>query len=309
MELHQLRYFTAVARTGNFTKAAAACNVSQPSLSQQILKLEAEVGEALFERRRDGAELTLAGELLLRHAERVLGEVAEAESRLRDIRRHARGRMRLGAIPTIAPYLLPVPLARFRQQFPGVEVTLHEMVTDELLSSLQAQELDLAIASDATHAEGLAKATLVREPLWLAVPATHPLATAARVTIEDVRNERFVVLREEHCLSATVSGFCEQNRVTPNVVCHGAQVQTVMQMVAAGLGLSLVPALACEQSVPTGLVLRALDGAAPQRPIIAYWPERRVAANLVAPLLAMLREHQTAASLRALAARAVRDGK
>lgn len=309
MELHQLRYFAAVARTGNFTKAAAACNVSQPSLSQQILKLEAEVGEALFERRRDGAELTLAGELLLRHAERALGEVAQAESRLRDIRRLARGRMRLGAIPTIAPYLLPAPLARFRQQFPGVEVTLHEMVTEELLAALQAQELDLAIASDAAATDGLEKATLLREPLWLAVPSTHPLATAARVTIDDVRNEHFVVLREEHCLSATVSGFCEQNEVAPNVVCHGAQVQTVMQMVAAGLGLSLVPALACEQSVPPGLVLRALDGAAPQRPIIAYWPERRETASLVAPLLAMLREHHTAASLRALAARAVRSGK
>jgi LysR family hydrogen peroxide-inducible transcriptional activator len=309
MELHQLRYFAAVARTGNFTKAAVACNVSQPSLSQQILKLEAEVGEALFERRRDGAELTLAGGLLLRHAERVLGEVAEAESRLRDIRRVARGRLRIGAIPTIAPYLLPAPLARFRQQFPGVELTLHEMVTDELLAAVHGQELDVAIASDAAHADGLEKATLLREPLWLAVPATHPLATAARATIEDVRNEHFVVLREEHCLSATVSGFCEQNQVAPNIVCHGAQVQTVMQMVAAGLGLSLVPALACEQGVPNGLVLRALDGTAPQRSIIAYWPERKEPANLVASLLTMLREQQTAASLRALAARAVRGGK
>ena len=303
MELHQLRYFVAVARTGNFTKAAATCHVSQPSLSQQIIKLESELGEALFDRRRDGAGLTFAGELLLRHAERVLAEVKEAESQVREIRRLARGRLRVGAIPTMAPYLLPAPLARFRQQLPGVEVTLHEMITAELLAALRAQALDLVIAAQVTEKDGLETATLATDPLWLAVPAMHPLATAARVTVDELRNERFVVLREEHCLSATVSGFCRQNQVTPNVVCHGAQVQTVMQMVAAGLGISLVPAMACEHYVPPGLVLRALDGEAPTRDVIAYWPQRREPEPIVQELLDRVREHQTAAALRTLAAR------
>lgn len=269
MEFHQLRYFAAVARTGNFTRAAAACHVSQPSLSQQIIKLEDEVGAALFERRRDRAGLTPAGELLLRHATRVLSEIDEAGSRLREIRHLTRGRLRLGAIPTIAPFLLPGPLARLKHEHPGIEITLHEHPTAGLLAALQARELDLVIASTVPPSDALAAQLLFPEPLLLALPAGHPLENVRVIDLPGLQNERFIVLSDEHCLSTAVRSFCRQNDLTPNVVCQGAQVQTVLAMVSAGLGISLVPDMACRQPLPPGLTVRPL-GPTARREIVAY---------------------------------------
>jgi len=290
MELHQLRYFTAVARTGNFTRAAEACHVSQPSLSQQIIKLEGEVGAPLFERRRDRASLTLAGELLLHHAHRVLNEIDEVGLRMHEIRRLTRGRLRLGVIPTIAPFLLPGPLARLKREHPGVELNLHENVTAGLLASLQARELDLVIASNIPKNDTLSARVLFEEPLLLALPAGHALERVRQVNLDNLHNERFIVLREEHCLSGVVSGFCRQNDFTPNVVCTGTQIQTIMNMVAAGLGLSLVPAMACHQgSLPAGLILRPLGQAAPRRAVIAYWPKTSKESPIAGKLLKLLR--------------------
>lgn len=298
MELHQLRYFAAVARTGNFTRAAEACHVSQPSLSQQIIKLEAEVGSALFERRRDRAGLTLAGELLLRHATRVLSELDEVGSSMREIRRMTRGRLRLGAIPTIAPFLLPGPLARLKRELPGVEITLHEHVTAGLLTALQARELDLVIASTMPPTDGLHGRTLFQEPLHLALPAGHALERVRAIGMADLQHARFIVLSDEHCLSAVVSSFCQQNDLAPNIICQGAQVQTVLAMVAAGLGISLVPAMACRQALPPGLVLRTLEPA-PRRDIIAYQGPRAGREAPVAQKLVQLLCADAAAGLPA----------
>ncbi len=297
MELHQLRYFSAVARTGNFTRAAAACNVSQPSLSQQIIKLEDEVGAPLFERRRDRATLTLAGELLLHHAARVLNEIDEVGTRMHEIRHLTRGRLRLGAIPTIAPFLLPSALARLKRAHPGMEITLHENVTAGLVASLLAHELDLVIASVIPKNDALASRVLFQESLYLALPLGHALERARTVKMDDLRNERFIVLRDEHCLSAVVSGFCQQNDLSPNVVCAGAQVHTILTMVAAGLGISLVPAMACRQGLPSGITLRSLTTTAPRREIIAYWPKATKETPFASKLLKLLRDDHAAAQV------------
>lgn len=299
MELHQLRYFAAVARTGNFTRAAEACHVSQPSLSQQIIKLEDEIGSSLFERRRDRAGLTLAGELLLRHATRVLSEIDEVGSSMREIRRMTRGRLRLGAIPTIAPFLLPGPLARLKRELPGVEITLHEHVTAGLLAALQARELDLVIASTVPPADGLRSQILFEEPLYLALPAGHALERVRDIGMTDLHRARFIVLSDEHCLSSVVSNFCQQNDLAPNIICQGAQVQTVLAMVAAGLGISLVPAMACRQALPPGLVLRTLDPA-PRRTIIAYHVQKGGKETPVAQKLVQLLRADAAARLPAI---------
>ena len=130
MELHQLRYFLAVARTKNFSRAAEQCHVAQPSLSQQIMKLEAELGERLFERTKREVALTPAGDLLTAHAERVLAEVDLACAGVRELRGLVRGRVALGVLPTVAPYFLPQRLRTFSAKFPAVEVVVHEDTTD-----------------------------------------------------------------------------------------------------------------------------------------------------------------------------------
>lgn len=297
MELHQLRYFSAVAQTGNFTKAATQCHVSQPSLSQQILKLEDEMGSPLFERRRDGVVLTLAGEMLLPHARRVLTEVSDAGARLRDASKLARGRLRLGVIPTIAPFFLPRPLAQFRQNHPGVAVTLREGVTKELTTLLEAEEIDLFIASQLSEKHGGLKPTvLFRESLALTLPSTHPLAHARQIGLGDLQRERFIVLRDEHCLSTTVNGFCQQNELAPNITCHGSQIQTVLAMVASGMGVSLIPAMASQHGLPPGLVLRSLGKQAPTRAIIVYQRKSSKTSPAAASLLALLQAEAVASA-------------
>ena len=147
MEIHQLRYFLAVARTANFSRAAEQCRVAQPSLSQQIMKLEDELGERLFERTRRAVALTPAGARLQAHAERVLDEVERARENVRDAGAVVRGRVALGALPTVAPYYLPQRLRDFAAKFPEVEVVVHEDTTEQLARAVLAKEIDLALVS------------------------------------------------------------------------------------------------------------------------------------------------------------------
>src|SRR5690606_10595334 len=147
MELHQLRYFVAVARTRNFSRAAEQCRVAQPSLSQQIMKLEGELGEKLFERTKRAVSLTPAGEVFRRHAERVLDEVELAGESVRETRGVLRGRVALGALPTVAPYYLPARLRAFAAAYPEVEVVVHEDTTEQLARAVLAKEVDVALVS------------------------------------------------------------------------------------------------------------------------------------------------------------------
>ena len=170
MELHQLRYLLAVARTGNFSRAAAQCHVSQPSLSQQIQKLEAELGERLFSRLKRVAVPTAAGEALVARAARILSEVDAVQRDVADTATVLRGRVSVGVIPTIAPYLLPRVLAALGRDCPGVEVEIHENNTAELLTAAAACELDLAILSLPVPDDRFVKEPLFDEELLLALP-------------------------------------------------------------------------------------------------------------------------------------------
>src|ERR1700730_598868 len=150
MEMHQLRYFVAVARSGNFSRAADECRVAQPSLSQQILKLEDEVGERLFERTRRRAILTPAGTLFLPHALNILEAAERGRQEIREMGGQVRGKIVLGALPTIAPYFLPEIIRLFREKYLGAELILHEEATQQLLRGIDENELDLALISDAS---------------------------------------------------------------------------------------------------------------------------------------------------------------
>jgi LysR family hydrogen peroxide-inducible transcriptional activator len=174
MEMHQLRYVVAVARTGNFSRAAEQCRVAQPSLSQQVQKLEAELGERLFDRLRRESKLTAAGEAFLRRAVRILEEVDAARREAGDTRQLLRGTLTVGVLPTIAPYLLPDVLVAFAEKFPGVETVVHEDMTARLLKQLLAYEIDLALASLPVDDPRLHVRELFAEELKLALPPGHP---------------------------------------------------------------------------------------------------------------------------------------
>ncbi|MFH1499557.1 MAG: LysR substrate-binding domain-containing protein [Verrucomicrobiota bacterium] len=245
MEIHQLRYFLAVARTSNFSRAAEQCHVSQPSLSQQIMKLEAELGERLFARNRRAVALTPAGRRLLGHAGRVLDELELARESVSERGAVVRGRVRLGSLPTVAPYHLPGRLRAFAKTFPEVEVEVHEDTTAQLARAVVANEIDLALVSLPLGRRDLAERPLFDEPLFLALPAGHRLAGRRRLGLADVERETFILMQEGHCLAGQTLAFCHTQGFAPRVSFRSAQIETVRAFVAAGWGVSVVPRMAC----------------------------------------------------------------
>src|SRR5579863_6324932 len=193
MEMHQLRYVVAVARTRNFTRAAEQCHVSQPSLSQQVQKLEEELGERLFDRMKREAKLTPHGEAFLSHAVRILEEMEAARREAIDAHGLLRGTLTLGVLPTIAPYLLPEALAEFTKRFPGVEIVVQEDTTARLLKLANAYEIDFALASRPIHDERLEVKDLFSEELLLALPPGHRLTRKRTVSAADLETERLIV--------------------------------------------------------------------------------------------------------------------
>lgn len=275
MEMQQLRYVVAVARTGNFSRAAEQCHVSQPSLSQQILKLEDELGERLFDRMKRVAKLTSHGEAFLRHAIRILEEVDAAKREAADAQALMRGTLKIGVLPTIAPYLLPEVMGGFMAKYPGVEIVVQEDTTAQLMKFLVEFEVDLVFASQPIRDERLEVRELFTEELLLALPPGHPLARKRAVNASALENERLIVMKEGHCLGDQVLRFCDRRDLHPNISFRSAQLETIQSLVSAGLGLSLIPAMAARSGRKGLPEYRSLQSPKPQRKIVVVWPKQR----------------------------------
>lgn len=288
MEMHQLRYAVAVARMGNFSRAAEHCHVSQPSLSQQIQKLEEELGERLFDRMKREAKLTPHGEAFLRHAVRILEEVDAAKREAADARELLRGTLTVGVLPTIAPYLLPEVLLAFAEKFPGVEIVVQEDTTARLLKLAHAYEIDFALASRPIEDERLEIRDLFSEELRLALPPGHPLTRKRAVRASDLDNERLIVMKEGHCLGDQVLGFCERRDLKPNVSFRSAQLETIQALVCSGLGISLIPEMAGRGDRADLPEYRSLAAPKPERTVVAFWPKQRPPGRAVAEFLKLV---------------------
>jgi len=247
MELHQLRYFAGVARSGNFTRAAERARIAQPSLSQQILKLEDELGARLFDRLGRTARLTAFGRAFLPRAEEILREVGEAKIEIQEMAGAERGRVVLGVIPTIGPYFPAPHLATFQRQHPDVTVSIVEETTPGLLEQLRAGTVGLALLALPVTGREFVSRELFREPFYAAVPAKHALARRRRVSLRDVKGESFLLLKEGHCFRENALAACRRVRVSPRVVFESGQFRSVLAMVAAGAGISLIPRMAAEK--------------------------------------------------------------
>lgn len=275
MEFHQLRYVAAVARTGNFSRAAQQCNVAQPSLSQQIHKLEEELGERLFERSKTGARLTPAGEAFLPRALRVLEEIEAAHRDARDTRDLQRGQVSIGALPTIAPYFLPPVIARFNAAYSGVQVIVREDTTARLIEQILAFSLDIAVLSLPLPPADLTTQTLFSEELLLALPSDHTLVKKRSIKAADIESQPFILMKEGHCLGDQVLRFCNRRDFHPQVSCHSAQIETMQSLVETGLGISLIPKMASDTPRKSSIVYRSLEAPRPQRTIVAAWAAQR----------------------------------
>ena len=246
MEIHQLRYFCAVARHGTFTRASEVAHVSQPSLSQQILKLEAELGSRLFDRLPRSAKLTVFGRAFLPKAESILRELDEAKTELLEMAGEEKGDVVVGIIPTIAAYLLPRLLAGFARRYPFVTIKVIEDITPALLERLHQGSVDMAIVALPIPGSELATAELFEEQFYAVVPAGHRLAKRRAIKLSELSEEPFLLLKEGHCFRDSLIAACHGSRVRPAVAFEGGHFATILAMVAAGMGVSAVPAMAVQ---------------------------------------------------------------
>ncbi len=288
MEMHQLRYMVAVTRLGNFSRAAEHCHVSQPSLSQQILKLEEELGERLFDRMKRQARLTPYGEAFLRRALRILEEVDAARREAADARGLLRGTLTVGVLPTIAPYLLPGVLAGFAAKYPGVQLVVQEETTARLVKLALDYEIDLALASRPIPDERMAVRDLFTEELRLALPPGHPLTRKRVISLRDVRDEPLIVMKAGHCLGDQVLDFCEQRGLKPRLSFRSAQLETIQALVHSGVGLSLIPAMATRANRFDVPEYRSLTAPVPERKVVAIWPKQRQLGRAAAEFLGLI---------------------
>lgn len=288
MELGQLRYVAAVAGCGSFTRAADQCGVTQPTLSQQLAKLERELGQPLFHRLPGGAELTDAGRAFLDRVGPALALLDDA----RECVTHdaAAGRLTVAAIPTVAPYLLPAAVVAFTADFPQARLEILELTTAECAAALAAGSLDLAVLARPVPGDGFHAADVVTEELLLAVPAGHPLGRGPSAALAAVRDEAFVMLHEAHCLSGQAAAFCARHLLAPVVTARLHQLGTVLELVRLGRGVSLVPAMAAAQDRDPGRTyVRLTGGEVPARTVAAAWAKGRFRSPLSAPFVAALK--------------------
>jgi LysR family hydrogen peroxide-inducible transcriptional activator len=247
MELHQLRYFCAVAETSSFSRAAEQSHVSQPSLSQQILKLEDELGARLFDRLGRSVRLTELGKTFLPRARAVLRELEAARGDVVEQKDSISGNISVGVIPTIAPYLLPPLLTSFSRKFPQVRLTVLEEITPVLLDRLRAGAIDVAVLALPIRGHEFAATPLLTERLFAALPNKHKFAKRRELSLKDLRAEPFLLLRDGHCFRDTAVAACDRARLHPQIVFESGQFSSLLSMVGAGMGVSIVPEMAVEK--------------------------------------------------------------
>jgi LysR family hydrogen peroxide-inducible transcriptional activator len=268
--LKQLRYFEAVARHGHFGHAAEACAISQPALSMQIKELEETLGSALFERSARRVRLTGFGEGFALRARDILRAVDELGDMARAARQGPAGRLRLGVIPTIAPYLLPAIVGSLARRYEGLDIHVRETLTLKLIQELEDGGLDAAIVALPVSEPSLTEVALFSEDFVLVRPAED--AGKPPPTRESLREMRLLLLEEGHCFRDQALSFCEMQAVRPRELLDGSSLSTLVQMVGAGMGVTLIPemALAVETRSASVAVTRFEDPR-PSRSVGMVW--------------------------------------
>jgi LysR family hydrogen peroxide-inducible transcriptional activator len=273
IKLKDLKYLVAVADTRHFGRAAERCFVSQPTLSAQLKKLEDYLGVQLVERQPKRVLLTPAGEQIVARARRVV----EASDEIVDIAATHRdplaGRLRVGFLPTIGPYLLPQIMPRLRKALPRLDLMLYEFQTAVMLERLHAGELDVGILALPVELDGLESRRLYDEAFVVALPAAHALAKAAQVRLSDLGGETLLLLEEGHCLRDQALEVCGRLSVHERSDFRATSLETLRHMVASGAGITLMPELATRgaYAATRGVVIKLFAKPAPSRSIGAVW--------------------------------------
>jgi LysR family hydrogen peroxide-inducible transcriptional activator len=264
MNLRDLKYIITVAETQHFGKAAERCFVSQPTLSGQIKKLEEDLGVTIFERTNRSVEITPIGAAILVHARQMMEQADAIEQLAQAHQDPLAGPLRIGAIPTLSPYLIPLILLPLKRQYPQMKLVLSEELTDTLLERLRNHEIDAALLATAVNEADLESIPLFDEPFWLAHPRDHALYNKEKITRKDLDSVELLLLSEGHCLAQQAMEVChlkERDSQGEMADLRAASLETLLQLVGAGFGCTLVPALAIGGSWASGsgIVARQLE--------------------------------------------------
>jgi DNA-binding transcriptional LysR family regulator len=293
LNVARLQTFAEAARQGSLSAAALELSYTQSAVSQQIAALEAEAGVALLDRHARGVRLTAAGQALLIHAEGVLAQLHAAEAELAAIGGLRGGLLRAASFPTAGATLMPLAIATFRARHPEVELTLAEGEPEQIAPRLAAGELDLALLFEfdqqSRRGDGLERTELLHDPMYLALPGEHRLARRQRLRLEDLRGEAWIQTSSQSACAQHVVRSCLAAGFTPNVSFESDDYQTIQGLVAAGVGVALIPELALS-SVRQDIAIRSLHPRPPGRLVIAAGPKGARRTPAAAAMLTILQE-------------------
>lgn len=290
MELHQLRYFVAVADEGGFCKAADRCGIAQPSMSQQVRKLEDELECRLFDRLGRKIILTEEGRQLLPRARRVLAEVRELRQSMSGGVAEGAGRLAIGAIPTIAPFVLPSLVKRLRKSRPGCEIEIREDVTGNLVRALVDAELDVCLVGLPLEHEQIETERLGDEAMVVALPKDHRWAPRESVSLAMLDDEPMILLHEEHCFGQRLASLCAGASVKPRVTSTSAHLHTALALVASGQGVAVVPAMCATRSKNSACAFVPLSGKSAVRDVAVAWRKGRTLSTAAREFVQSTRE-------------------
>ncbi len=290
MNLQELRYLVAVDEQRHFGRAAEACFVSQPTLSTQVRKLEGELGVELFERAPRRVTPTAAGERIIDHARKVLAEVDLIEAIARSASEPGTATLRIGAFPTLAPYLLPHVVPRLHAEFPKVELLWVEEKTEQVIEGLLEGRLDAGLLALPVDAPQLQQRDLFTEDFLLAVPADHPLAGSGPVDPGVLSGADVLLLTDGHCLRDQALEVCALAGAAERRGFRATSLETLRQMVAAGVGVTLLPKLSVSPPVPENSGVRTVGftDPVPSRRIAMFWRRTSVHAELLEELATVI---------------------
>lgn len=268
MHLHQLKYFVSTVETGSVTKAAERCHISQPSISQQLHKLEESVGKELFSRVKGKLILTHAGQVMYDQARMILGKVEETKRRVGDVDETSGGHVAIGILPTLAPFILPSTLLALSDKYPEAMVTVREEVSESIVAAAERGELDILVEALPLDDTNLEVERLFSDEFHVAVHQDSPLAELDLIPIDALDDMPFILLEDIHCLARQVEQYCFKEQFVPKVLFQASQLATVKQLIEVQYGVSILPWVCIGDDPDSTIRYIKLKGETPTREVV-----------------------------------------
>jgi DNA-binding transcriptional LysR family regulator len=288
MDINPLRYFSEVAKVKNFTRAAKNCHVAQPALSQQIKRLETQLGLKLLTRRPRGAELTSEGNILLPYVQKVLSSLQETEDAAADLRGSSRGAVRIVSLPSATVYVLPPKIAAFKRDHPRIDIILEEEISADIPHQVLAGNFDLGVTQAMHPIPGMTRVLIHEEDLLLAVPEGHPLSARPEITLAEAANEQFVVTKQNTEFRALAIDLCHRAGFEMQAAFEADHFDSLQAYAAVGMGVALIPESTMIKTLtPQPRYIRITQPDAKRR-LWLLWPGRGLknkSAELMVPYL------------------------